>query len=879
MAALDGGGHHVLLTGETGVGKTRLASAVSEALSRRGWSCHHFAGYPGGELVPFVPFAGLLSADQLHGELVDRFVRVADRLSGGDGAPSLVVVDDSHWLDEVSVAFLRYLCSRTVRLLLVARGGEQLPAPLAALVRDERLSHVELERLGRREVDQLVEAVLGGPPAPTLSSQLWELGGGNPLFLTELVTAAVDAGVLSARNGRWEQIRPMDEVMGGLESVIGLRYDRLEAAQREVVELVAVAGALGISALESMGHADTLARLEELGLVRADVSGRRVQVRLTHPLLDEVVRARLGAIGVRRRKHQLLDVVADSGRKRLSDRLLAAVWATELGAPQDPRTLVEVARETLNSFREAIDDLDSGGETLALPRQAHLQTAARLARRAVDSGGGLEAMELLHTILVLSGSHREAEEILEEMRAAVSNDEERFSVTRVEFGWAALNGDIEGAERANERAAALARGSAREPLVMAEQAQLLLGQGRLVRAVDLARTVLEDPAASPEARAQAMVALVAGMCPQGRPSSARNLLDKELAQLSGQESPLLMGMLMALRGVALTYEGALAEAEGVFQNGLMLAEAMGNAPAEGVFAVGGGQVLLNRGRASSALGRFAQAAEALSELDPFALRPMALAGWALSLCLLGRMEECRAVLGDLVSGHPLPETLNIGGRAWAWAEWHLGRRQEAFDILGRYIEDALGKGAAMDAATAAHDLLRLGGPGGDTVLSQVAPVLEGPLASAMVRHAEARRRRDAQALTAVSHDFEAIGADLLAADAGFHAAEAEMDSGRPARAERLLGRSRALVARCEGATTPLTRANLIQVDHLRRLTAREREVAALAAAGLSDRNISSQLCTSLRTVQNHLYRIYAKLGVNSRIELAGLLQVPPSGPE
>ena len=56
------------------------------------------------------------------------------------------------------------------------------------------------------------------------------------------------------------------------------------------------------------------------------------------------------------------------------------------------------------------------------------------------------------------------------------------------------------------------------------------------------------------------------------------------------------------------------------------------------------------------------------------------------------------------------------------------------------------------------------------------------------------------------------------------------------------------------------------------LTAREREVARLAAGGLSNREITKQLFLSVRTVENQLQRAYAKLGVRSRTELAAVLR-------
>lgn len=80
-------------------------------------------------------------------------------------------------------------------------------------------------------------------------------------------------------------------------------------------------------------------------------------------------------------------------------------------------------------------------------------------------------------------------------------------------------------------------------------------------------------------------------------------------------------------------------------------------------------------------------------------------------------------------------------------------------------------------------------------------------------------------------------------------------------------RSRELLGACEGAQSPL-------VWHLGAaapLTDREREVAVLAARGLSSKEVARRLTLSPRTVDNHLQRVFQKLGASGRSELRGLL--------
>ena len=81
-------------------------------------------------------------------------------------------------------------------------------------------------------------------------------------------------------------------------------------------------------------------------------------------------------------------------------------------------------------------------------------------------------------------------------------------------------------------------------------------------------------------------------------------------------------------------------------------------------------------------------------------------------------------------------------------------------------------------------------------------------------------------------------------------------------------RASELAARCGDVRTP----GLLLSTGTEPLTRREREVAALAAAGASSREIAARLVLSVRTVDNHLQNVYGKLGVTSRDELARVLR-------
>ncbi|MEU7054353.1 helix-turn-helix transcriptional regulator, partial [Streptomyces eurythermus] len=125
------------------------------------------------------------------------------------------------------------------------------------------------------------------------------------------------------------------------------------------------------------------------------------------------------------------------------------------------------------------------------------------------------------------------------------------------------------------------------------------------------------------------------------------------------------------------------------------------------------------------------------------------------------------------------------------------------------------------------------------------------------------------ALTELTVSAEALaerGFTLYAAEAYAQAARTHRD---PSAARRSRTRAVALASRCQGANTPAL-AGLV----LGELTARQRQIVTLAAAGLSNREIAEKLTLSVRTVGNHLYGAYTRLGTGDRTALPWLLDGP-----
>ncbi|MDQ4104389.1 MAG: helix-turn-helix transcriptional regulator, partial [Actinomycetota bacterium] len=170
-----------------------------------------------------------------------------------------------------------------------------------------------------------------------------------------------------------------------------------------------------------------------------------------------------------------------------------------------------------------------------------------------------------------------------------------------------------------------------------------------------------------------------------------------------------------------------------------------------------------------------------------------------------------------------------------------------------------------------HDLARLGRAAAALPrLRELAEVVEGPLVVARAAYAAALASEDAAGLEASSANLDECGAVLLAAEASADAAVAWRRNGQLRQAAGAERRSAVLAARCEGARTP---ALVTAVPARAALTPRELEIARLAAAGLSNKDIAERLCLSHRTVENKLHAAYEKLGVQGRGDLAQTLKI------
>ncbi|WP_155059293.1 LuxR family transcriptional regulator AbsR2 [Streptomyces blattellae] len=219
-------------------------------------------------------------------------------------------------------------------------------------------------------------------------------------------------------------------------------------------------------------------------------------------------------------------------------------------------------------------------------------------------------------------------------------------------------------------------------------------------------------------------------------------------------------------------------------------------------------------------------------------------------CCLLELALAAAQSGEVTTTHDAPTGRPASGEA---ATWLAAARGD----IGSAVRSITG-----DDVPALYDAVRLGAPAKAAVLL--------PRGSVFAAHADALARGDGAALDRAAERLQERGLLLFAAEAHAQAVRAHRDP-RAARTSRT--RAVALARRCQGARTPAL-SGLV----LGELTARQRQIVTLAAAGLTNRQIADHLTLSIRTVGNHLYSAYTRLGASDRASLPWLVEPPNTQP-
>ena len=433
---------------------------------------------------------------------------------------------------------------------------------------------------------------------------------------------------------------------------------------------------------------------------------------------------------------------------------------------------------------------------------------------------------------------------------------------------------------ADAATAALDRADAHPPSVWRDEAEavrsvFLASQGRAAEAVEIAEPLIErDP---DRVLIQAAMALTHAYRTQGRVEDAVAICDRALAayaELGEQIALISMRVLGVGRTIALAETGRLEDADSDAARILQLCRTEGEVGGIGLAALVQGWVHFTRGRIRSARQALRLAEDSFARTGHAGMRQWAHIALALVCATSGDRPGAQGWL-DVIDRDGLQPAAMFSAalaRARAWTAWGAGDPESARDLLISGSEDARRTGDAQGELACLHDLARLGGA--TTALDRWAgsePNVQGALNSALADHISAMASGRAVDLGDAAESMVDLGAWLWAAEAAYGAADAARREGDPRMAAHWSRRATEWRAACETAATPGLVADLAPVP----LTRREREVAILAADGLAAREIGERLYVSRRTVESHLARVYAKLGIGSRAELASLLQDPP----
>ncbi len=304
--AKSGRGQVVLLSGEAGIGKSRLVAETKAYAAAQGFLLLQGNCFQADISSPYAPLLDLLRfsaaaqlaaaaasrlapfARELH-QLVPDLVALPPNLVSRasldpeqekrrlftalaqfftDQAarqPLLFILEDLHWSDETSLEFLLYLARRCagggmevpqasrpqaipLQFLLTYRSDEVRPSLrhfLAQLDRHRLAQEIALSRLTRSGVDAMLRAIFALPHSARLElpDPIYALTEGNPFFIEEILTSLIAAGDLFYTDGRWER-KPLGElrIPRSVQDAVQQRTDRLSEPARQILTLAAIAG-------------------------------------------------------------------------------------------------------------------------------------------------------------------------------------------------------------------------------------------------------------------------------------------------------------------------------------------------------------------------------------------------------------------------------------------------------------------------------------------------------------------------------------------------------------------------------------------------------------------------------------------------------------
>jgi DNA-binding CsgD family transcriptional regulator len=808
----------------------------------------------------------------------------------GRRCPLLLCIDDVHWADQASLRFLHYLGRRLEELPVAVIAAARPAGPadglplLAALAADPSAEVLVLAPLSEQAVAELVRLGLGADAESAFAAACYEVTGGVPFLVRELVRTIAEAGIepTAAASARVTALAPRAVSQSVLQ-----RLSRLPAAARELARTAAVLGEADLRLAAALAGVDPGAAASAAdGLAAAGILEEGRPLRFVHPIIRAAVEADLPPAGRAGLHAAAARRLADEGASahRIAAHLLAADpagddWVVDWllsaaraaiasGAPDSAIAYLRRALAEPPSGRLRPDVLLELGfaESYAGDPQAAAHLEAALAT-AAEPTAQVAITLALGRVLQIAGRNREALVVFDKTRAHLAGTDRRAALTLEGAALGAAQLDAETADDAAGRTARLRRLADEEPDVppsvfgMLATAATMANEpaetaARLaLRALDGAPKLLPEAVDRPPFFYHACIALTLAE----RHGEALARFDEALADARRLGSlPHVLG-LSCYRALAHLRIGNLADAEADARVALETGPRLPGFNAACALAVLL-ETLAERGEFEAA--EAADTRYHLAEQFPTMMH----GGWLLAARGRLRLAEPQpaAALGDLLAAadlfarlHSLSSVTTPWRSDAALAHLALGAPAEARSLaneevtLARAYHGPRALGVALRAAG-----LAAGGRRGIELLRQAVRVLEG--SGARLEHSRA---------------LTDLGAALRRA-------------GYRTESREILRPALDLAHRCGAlALTERARTELIAaggrprrpvLSGLDSLTPSERRVAQLAAAGLSNREIAQNLFITARTVEGHLTHAYQKLAITSREQLPAALTPRPA---
>jgi DNA-binding CsgD family transcriptional regulator len=898
LDASDGLPAVAVVTGEAGIGKTALWLAAVEAAEARGYlvlSCRPAEAEAAFSFVALADLIGGVVPDVLPElpPIQQRALDAALLLGEAEGSTDehavaaaflgalrflaadrslLLAVDDVQWLDAASLAVLRYALARIdhepVAALLAVRGD--VPAWLRRAVPEERLQAVEIGGLSVGAIHELLRTRLDAAFSRPILIRVWETSGGNPFLALEL------AGALQRRGGT---LAPGEElpIPSNLDELLLERLDNLRAAALDVARVVASLAHPTVPLVESAVRRRFDAGLAEALSARIlELDGERL--RFTHPLLGSAVAARQTPAR-RRSLHARLATIVPTAEERARHLALAtAAPSREVASILEeasraahargaPATAAELAEESLRLTPNG----DSGNA------RRRLLAAADRHHEAGDSDRALALLEEARTECPPGAARAAVLFHLAEVRYGVTGPYAALELHRQAIAETAgdhgLEADIhlaaamclrltESVDSGLEHAEAAVRAASRagdETLMCRALAAFGLlhfdagrgsPHGEMERALELERP-LPEPRQFP-----ATQILAHQLSWSGDLEGARSSYHTVLASWAARDDPYQFDPLFQLALI----EWRAGDWEAAVQCSDQAIEIMQEAGRDGwlpILQLPGTTIAAHRGHVEEARRRSKEAladtraagnrAAESAYTDVLGFIDLSLGNHSVALRHLRRAADLRDELGVREPGmrHELGDLLE--------ALIAVGELDEADEILATWQDRA----GALDRAWALAILARCRG-----LLLAARGDLEDAFASferALAEHARTsdpfQHARTLLAQGATQRRAKQRGAARLTLEQALALFER---LGAPLWAEQ----ARAELKRIGG-----------RAPSRDELTEAERRIAALVAEGRTNREVAAALFVTEHTVEGALTRVYRKLGVRSRTELAHRLKL------